>query len=287
MPRPDAAKSMDLIHTIPELNQRLRTAGPVAFVPTMGNLHAGHLDLVRLAREHGATVVASVFVNPLQFGPQEDFEAYPRTLEADCAQLQAAGCDVVFAPNVAEMYPVPQQMTIAPPPIANDLCGAFRPGHFQGVATVVAKLFNIVQPAAAVFGKKDYQQLFVIRALAQQLNYPLQIIAAETLRAADGLALSSRNGYLSEQERQQAPQLYCILQAVAAQMQNGSREVAALEQGARGELEALGWRVDYIAVRDAETLLAPLAGTKIFVVLGAAWLGRTRLIDNIEVFVRV
>jgi pantoate--beta-alanine ligase len=287
MPRPDTAENMELIHTIPELQQRLRSAGAVAFVPTMGNLHAGHLELVRLARAHGATVVASIFVNPLQFGPQEDFDAYPRTLEADCAQLQSAGCDVVFAPSVSEMYPVPQQIEIVPPPIARELCGAFRPGHFQGVATVVAKLFNIVQPAAAVFGKKDYQQLFVIRALVQQLNYPLRIVAAETLRAADGLALSSRNGYLSEQERQQAPRLYAVLQALAAQLKNGSRDFSALEQGACSELESLGWRVDYIAVRDAGTLLAPLAATQAFVVLGAAWLGKTRLIDNIEVSVPV
>lgn len=274
---------MDLIHTIAALNQRLRTAGDVAFVPTMGNLHTGHLALIGRAREHGATVVASIFVNPLQFGPQEDFDAYPRTLEADCAQLQAAGCDVVFAPSVSEMYPAPQQMSIMPPPIASDLCGAFRPGHFAGVATVVAKLFNIVQPAVAVFGKKDYQQLFVIRALVQQFNYPLQIVAAETTRAADGLALSSRNRYLSEQERQQAPQLYRSLCAIADHVRQGGRDMAALEQGARAELQALGWRVDYVAVRDADTLLAPSAGTKTFVVLGAAWLGRTRLIDNIEV----
>ncbi len=278
---------MDLIHTIPELQQRLHSAGSVAFVPTMGNLHAGHLELVRLARAHGATVVASIFVNPLQFGPQEDFDAYPRTLDADCAQLQSAGCDVVFAPSVAEMYSVPQQIEILPPPIARELCGAFRPGHFQGVATVVAKLFNIVQPAVALFGKKDYQQLFVIRALVQQLNYPLRIVAAETLRAADGLALSSRNGYLSEQERQQAPRLYAVLQSLAAQIKNGNRDFSALEQGASRELETLGWRVDYIAVRDAGTLLAPLAATQAFVVLGAAWLGKTRLIDNIEVSVAV
>lgn len=278
---------MDLIHTIPALQQRLHSAGSVAFVPTMGNLHAGHLELVRLARAHGATVVASIFVNPLQFGPQEDFDAYPRTLDTDCTQLKSAGCDVVFAPSVAEMYPVPQQIEILPPPIARELCGAFRPGHFQGVATVVAKLFNIVQPAVALFGKKDYQQLFVIRALVQQLNYPLRIVAAETLRAADGLALSSRNGYLSEQERQQAPQLYAVLQALAAQIKNGNREFSALEQGACSELESQGWRVDYIAVRDAGTLLAPLAATQAFVVLGAAWLGKTRLIDNIEVSVPV
>ena len=242
---------------------------------------------MRLARVHGATVVASIFVNPLQFGPQEDFEAYPRTLEADCAQLQAAGCDVVFAPSVAEMYPVPQQIEILPPPIARDLCGAFRPVHFQGVATVVAKLFNIVQPAVALFGKKDYQQLFVIRALVQQLNYPLRIVAAETLRAADGLALSSRNGYLSEQERQQAPRLYRLLQALAAQLESGNRDFLELEQGARTELESLGWRVDYVAVRDAGTLLQPSGATQNFVVLGAAWLGKTRLIDNIEVSVAV
>jgi len=274
---------MDLIHRIADLNERLRNVGSVAFVPTMGNLHTGHLELVRLACTHGSTVVASIFVNPLQFGPQEDFDAYPRTLEADCAQLQAAGCDVVFAPSVTEMYPVQQQIEIVPPPISRELCGAFRPTHFQGVATVVAKLFNIVQPSVAVFGKKDYQQLFVIRALVQQLNYPLQIVAAETTRAADGLALSSRNGYLSEPERQQAPRLYHELQTIAAQLGAGSRAYAILEQGAQRELEALGWRVDYISVRDLNTLMAPIEGTQAFVVLGAAWLGKTRLIDNIEV----
>lgn len=279
-----AQKNMDVIHTIPALNARLRTAGRVAFVPTMGNLHAGHLALVRSAREHGDCVVVSIFVNPLQFGPQEDFQAYPRSLEADCAQLAAADCDVVFAPSVAEMYPVPQQLEITPPAIANDLCGAFRPGHFQGVLTVVAKLFNIAQPTVAVFGKKDYQQLAVIRALVQQLNFSLEIVAAETLRAADGLALSSRNAYLSTQERSQAPYLHSILQTVAAQLKTGRRDWSALEQGASQELKARAWRVDYIAVRDANTLLTPSAATQNFVVLGAAWLGRTRLIDNVEVF---
>ena len=274
---------MDLIQSIDALRQRLAAADRVVLVPTMGNLHAGHLDLVRLAREHGTTVITSIFVNPLQFGPQEDFQAYPRTLEADCAQLQAAGCDVVFAPSVAEMYLVPQQMEIVQPPLANDLCGAFRPGHFQGVATVVAKLFNIVQPSVAVFGKKDYQQLLVIRALVQQLNYPLRIVAGETLRAADGLALSSRNEYLSEIERQQAPRLYGTLHSVVTQLQQGHRDYSALEQGARNALEALGWRVDYVAIRDASTLQAPVAATQDLVVLGAAWLGKTRLIDNIEV----
>ena len=274
---------MDVIHTIAILNQRLREAGKVAFVPTMGNLHAGHLELMRIAREHGDTVVVSIFVNPLQFGPKEDFQKYPRTLEEDCALLRTAGCDVVFAPSVEEMYPVPQQVEIIPPTIANELCGAFRPGHFQGVATVVAKLFNIVQPAAAVFGKKDYQQLFVIQAVVQQLNYPVRIVAAETLRAKDDLALSSRNGYLTEQERQEAPRLYRTLQTVARQLREGGRDYAALEGSARRELELKGWRVDYVSVRDPHTLLPPAGNIECFVVLGAAWLGITRLIDNIEV----
>ena len=218
---------MDIIHRIPDLKQRLATAGPVVFVPTMGNLHAGHLQLVRAARAHGKTVVTSIFVNPLQFGPNEDFDTYPRTLDADCAQLQTVGCDVVFAPNVTEMYPTQQQIEILTPPFAQELCGAFRPGFFQGVATVVAKLFNIVQPAVALFGKKDYQQLFVIRALVQQLNFPIEIIAVETLRAVDDLALSSRNGYLSETERQQAPQLYRALQTVAEQLHAGARSLGS------------------------------------------------------------
>ena len=274
---------MDVINTITALKQGLREGGKVAFVPTMGNLHAGHLALLRVAREHGDTVVASIFVNPLQFGPSEDYQDYPRTLEADCDKLRAAGCDVVFAPSVAEMYPVPQQIEIIPPHIANELCGAVRPGHFQGVATVVAKLFNIVRPAAAVFGKKDFQQLFVIQALVRQLNFPLRIVAAETLRAEDGLALSSRNGYLTEQERQQAPYLYLTLQAVAAQLHRGARDYIALENQARRELELKAWRVDYISIRDPQTLLPPVENDGRFVVLGAAWLGATRLIDNIEV----
>jgi pantoate--beta-alanine ligase len=274
---------MDVIYTITALQQGLREAGRVAFVPTMGNLHAGHLALLRMAREHGDTVVASIFVNPLQFGPTEDYQDYPRTLEADCDKLRGAGCDVVFAPSVAEMYPVAQQIEIIPPPIAGELCGAFRPGHFQGVATIVAKLFNIVRPAAAVFGKKDFQQLFVIQALVRQLNFPLRIVAAETLRAEDGLALSSRNGYLTEQERNQAPHLYRTLQATAAQLEQGARDYSALENQARRELESNAWRVDYLSIRDPQTFLQPAENSVHFVVLGAAWLGGTRLIDNIEV----
>lgn len=274
---------MRVIHSVAELRAALRGETETAFVPTMGNLHVGHLDLVRIAREQGGCVVASIFVNPLQFGPNEDFDSYPRTLDADCAQLQAAGCDVVFAPSVREMYPVPQQIDVTPPAMAGELCGAFRPGHFQGVCTVVAKLFNIVQPQVAVFGKKDYQQLAVIRAMVRELNFPIRIVGGETVRAADGLALSSRNGYLSESERAEAPRLYRQLSEMALQLRAGQRDFAALTAAARQVLEQQGWRVDYIEIRDADSLLAP-AGDGL-VVLGAAWLGQTRLIDNIEVLV--
>ncbi len=274
---------MDVIHTIQALQERLRVADTVAFVPTMGNLHAGHLALVRSARKHGRCVVVSIFVNPLQFGPSEDFQTYPRTLDADCAQLEQAGADVVFAPSVAEMYPTPQQVEIVPPPIASELCGAFRPGHFQGVVTVVAKLFNIVQPTVAVFGKKDYQQLFVIQAMAREMNFPVQIVGAETLRAEDGLALSSRNGYLSAQDRQEAPRLYRALSSLADQLTSGARDYAQLEASARQTLQSNGWRVDYVSVRDARSLMPPAGAINQLVVLGAAWVGATRLIDNIEV----
>lgn len=274
---------MDLISTIQALDERLADAGVISFVPTMGNLHEGHLDLVRLARAHGETVVASIFVNPLQFGPNEDFLKYPRTLSEDCAKLEQAGCDVVFAPSVNEMYATPQQTEILPPPVADELCGAFRPGHFRGVATVVAKLFNIVQPAVAVFGKKDYQQLFVIRTMVRELNFPIRIVGAETVRAGDGLALSSRNGYLSPAERAEAPRLYRALSEIAGALQQGDQDLVALEANACRELESNGWRVDYVSVRDPHTLLPPTEPLDRFVVLGAAWLGATRLIDNIEV----
>lgn len=276
---------MEVIATIRALDERLMQAGRVAFVPTMGNLHEGHLALVRLARAHGDTVVVSIFVNPLQFGPNEDFHKYPRTLAEDCAKLETVGCDVVFAPTVTEMYPTPQQTEILPPPVADELCGAFRPGHFRGVATVVAKLFNIVQPSVAVFGKKDYQQLFIIRSMVRELNFPIQILAGETVRAEDGLALSSRNAYLTPAQRAEAPRLYRSLAAVAAALARGERDYAALEANARRELESNGWRVDYVSVRDAATLAVPAGNPQELVVLGAAWLGETRLIDNVEVAV--
>jgi pantoate--beta-alanine ligase len=273
---------MDIIHDIATLRSRLKAEASIAFVPTMGNLHEGHLALARQARPHGQCVVVSIFVNPIQFGPGEDFDKYPRTLEADCAKLEGLA-DVVFAPTVAEMYPVAQEIFVKPPAVAGELCGAYRPGHFRGVATVVLKLFNIVQPDAAVFGKKDYQQLHVIRAMVQQLNLPVEIVGAETERAADGLALSSRNGYLNPAERTEAVRLSQNLARMQQSIVSGNNDFAALEQAARADLEVHGWRVDYISVRNATTLAPAVAEDADLVALAAAWLGSTRLIDNVEI----
>jgi pantoate--beta-alanine ligase len=274
---------MQVFHTAADLRAALAGQAGTALVPTMGNLHAGHVSLIELAKRHGQPVVASIFVNPLQFGAGEDFERYPRTLEADCEKLAAAGCDLVFAPDVAELYPVPQTFTVQPPDsLANDLCGAFRPGHFSGVATVVLKLFNLVQPRVSVFGKKDFQQLFVIRELVRQFNLPIEIIAGATLREADGLALSSRNAYLGTSERIQAAALQRELAAIVASVQAGERDFEALAASAVRRLKMAGWRVDYVALRDAETLQVPTPASTQLVALGAAWLGNTRLIDNIE-----
>ena len=274
---------MQLYHTAAELRAALSGQKNIAFVPTMGNLHAGHISLLELAKQHGHPVVASIFVNPLQFGAGEDFERYPHTLDADCEKLAAAGCDMVFAPDVAEVYPVPQTFTVCPPDsLAQDLCGAFRPGHFTGVATVVLKLFNLVQPKMAVFGKKDFQQLLAIRELVRQFNLPIEILAGDTLREASGLAMSSRNGYLSESERVQAAQLQSQLAAIVAAIQAGERDFEALCATASRHLKMAGWRVDYVALRDAATLQPPTSGSTRLVVLGAAWLGATRLIDNID-----
>jgi pantoate--beta-alanine ligase len=273
---------MHLIHSVAELRARLAGEASVAFVPSMGNLHAGHLDLVRIARQHGACVVVSIFVNPLQFGMGEDFDQYPRTLEADCVQLQGLA-DVVFAPSVAEMYPVPQTMRVTPPPIASELCGATRPGHFSGVATVVLKLFNLVQPQVAVFGKKDYQQLHIVRQLVAQFNLPIAIVGGETVRAEDGLALSSRNQYLSIEERNEAVSLAQTLQRVQQNLRAGARDFAAQERQAVAALAGRGWDVDYVAIRAQATLAEPAPGERELVVLAAARLGRTRLIDNLEI----
>jgi pantoate--beta-alanine ligase len=274
---------MKLIHTAADLRAALRHQTGTAFVPTMGNLHAGHASLVELAKQHGQPVVASIFVNPLQFGAGEDFERYPRTLDADCDKLAAAGCDIVFAPDASQIYPTPQTFTVQPPAeLADDLCGAFRPGHFSGVATVVLKLFNLVQPQTAVFGRKDFQQLCVIRELIQQFNLPVKVIAGATLREPDGLAMSSRNGYLNAAERIQAPGLYRELAAIAEALNSGERDNAMLAAAAKKRLKMAGWNVDYIEVRDADTLRPTTSGTHRFVVLGAAWMGKTRLIDNLE-----
>ena len=278
---------MQVIHRVDELRARLAGETSVSLVPTMGNLHAGHIALAELARNHGQCVVASIFVNPLQFGANEDFSSYPRTLQQDCDKLEAAGVDIVFAPSVEEMYPVAQTVFVEPPPIADELCGATRPGHFRGMATVVLKLFNMVffnttQPQTALFGKKDFQQLFIIRALVRQLNLPIAIVAGETVRETDGLAMSSRNGYLSSAERLEAPRLQRTLTQVAQAVQQGRRDYAALEAQAAQYLTQLGWIVDYISLRAAATLMPAAAEDRQLVVLGAARLGRTRLIDNLE-----
>jgi len=274
---------MHVIHTAGELRAALKGQADIAFVPTMGNLHAGHVSLVELAKQRGQPVVASIFVNPLQFGVGEDFERYPRTLDADCEKLAAGGCDMVFAPDVSEIYPVPQTYTVQPPAdLANDLCGAFRHGHFSGVATVVLKLFNLVRPRMAVFGKKDFQQLFMIRELVRQFNLPIDIIAGDTLRETDGLAMSSRNGYLTPVERAQAPGLYRELAALVERLNLSEADFDVLTATASRRLKMAGWNVDYVEVRNAETLRAASATVRHHVVLGAAWLGKTRLIDNIE-----
>ena len=274
---------MQIIRTIEEMRQWRRSHDSVAFVPTMGNLHAGHLALVAQAKQAERHTVVSIFVNRLQFGQGEDFGRYPRTLEADAEKLRAAGVDALFVPDEAELYPrVAQQYQVEPPNLQNELCGAFRPGHFRGVATVVCKLFNIVQPDTACFGKKDYQQLVVIQGMVDDLNIPVRIIPVDTGRATDGLALSSRNQYLKPEERAEAPQLYRSLQAVADTVRGGSRDYAALEEQARRGLASRGWQVDYIEIRAAGSLNTARVGDKQLVVLGAARLGGTRLIDNIE-----
>ncbi|MBA4341738.1 MAG: pantoate--beta-alanine ligase [Methylibium sp.] len=278
---------MKVIHSIAELRQALGSS-PRGFVPTMGNLHEGHLSLVRqakaaMAADHGGgPVVASIFVNRLQFAPHEDFDTYPRTLERDCTLLEGAGCDFVFAPSEAELYPEPQGYKVTPPnELADILEGHFRPGFFTGVCTVVHKLFNIVQPTLAAFGKKDYQQLMVIRRMVAQLALPVQIIGGETTRSELGLALSSRNGYLSEAERAEALRLSRTLKAMIARWQGGERDVAAIEAAALQALRDAGWAPDYMVLRRQRDLGAPAEDAPL-VVLGAARLGTTRLIDNLE-----
>jgi pantoate--beta-alanine ligase len=274
---------MQIHSAIPVLRTALQGRGRIVFVPTMGNLHDGHIALMTQARALGDTVVASIFVNRLQFGPNEDFDQYPRTFDADCARLRAAGVDVLFAPTERDLYPEPQEYVVEPPAIQHQLDGEFRPGHFRGVATVVLKLFNIVQPQVALFGKKDYQQLMVLRNMTRQLALPIEIVGGETVRAGDGLALSSRNGYLSPAERSEAPRLYRVLTQLRDAVRAGARDYAALEREASGELDRHGWRTDYVAVRQQTDLQVPQDGNTPLVVLAASRLGSTRLIDNIEI----
>jgi pantoate--beta-alanine ligase len=278
---------MDLIQTAEALRERLERAKEVAFVPTMGNLHEGHLSLMRLGKRHADCVVASIFVNRLQFGPNEDFDRYPRTFESDCAKLESEGVDVLFAPHEHEMYPTPQVYRVQPPPVGDELDGAFRPGFFNGVCTVVLKLFNLVQPDYAVVGKKDRQQLKLVRGMVQQFNLPIQIVPGETVRSGDGLALSSRNNYLSPSERSEAPRLYQTLRGVADAIASGRTDYANLEAAGRADLARHGWKVDYIAVRNGIGLRIPhpegFDHPNLLIVLGAATLGTTRLIDNVDV----
>jgi len=274
---------MQIHSAIPDLRAALKNRSRMVFVPTMGNLHAGHIALMTKARALGDTVVASIFVNRLQFGPNEDFDKYPRTFADDCAKLTAAGVDLLFAPTESDLYPEPQQYQVDPPEIQNQLEGEFRPGHFRGVATVVLKLFNIVQPQLAVFGKKDYQQLMVLRNMTRQLALPIEIIGGETVRAADGLALSSRNAFLTPAERCVAPRLNRVLNAIADAVRAGERNFAQLEKAAAAELDAHGWKTDYVAVRQQCDLQAPQPGNSELVALAASRLGAPRLIDNVEI----
>ena len=274
---------MKIAHTIADLRAHLANYQRPALVPTMGNLHDGHLALIRQAKPLGDVTVASIFVNRLQFAPHEDFDTYPRTLQADAAKLEAAGCEVIFAPSEKELYPEPQGYKVLPPPeLADILEGHFRPGFFTGVCTVVTKLFNCVQPRVAVFGKKDYQQQMIIRRMVQQFALPIEIVTGDTLRAPDGLALSSRNGYLSESERAEAVQLSLALKGMAEALRAGEKDIASLEARAMKALTDRGWKPDYLVARRRSDLQAPQAGDAL-VVLGAARLGTTRLIDNLEV----
>ncbi|ADI30527.1 pantoate--beta-alanine ligase [Methylotenera versatilis] len=278
---------MQIINTIAELRSVLKNQSNVAFVPTMGNLHAGHIQLVEVAKQHAECVVVSIFVNPLQFGPNEDLASYPRTLEADCGKLKTAGASIVFTPSVEEMYQdfdginLNQTMSITLPSIANELCGASRPGHFAGVATVVMKLFNMVQPSIAVFGQKDFQQLFIIKQMVKQFNLPINIIGVDTVREPSGLAMSSRNGYLTDAQRASASQLNSALQSIIQSVMCGNKDYAQLELQAKSTLNSQGWLADYISIRSSLTLLLASSTDTNLVVLGAAKLGNTRLIDNL------
>ncbi len=274
---------MDIITSVTALRERLQREPNNVFVPTMGNLHEGHIGLIRIGKPKAACTVVSIFVNRLQFGPKEDFERYPRTFQTDCNKLMNAGVDVVFAPDEKEIYPEPQTFTVEPSELQHVLDGGFRPGHFRGVATVVLKLFNMVMPHAAIFGKKDFQQYLVLRDMVRQLALPVEIIPAETVRAADGLALSSRNGYLSAPERVEAPRLYSLLKGAKERIGKGEHNYQRIELESMALLSQHGWAPQYISVRRRADLQQPSAADRELVVLAAAYLGKTRLIDNIEI----
>jgi pantoate--beta-alanine ligase len=262
-----------------------RAAGErIVFVPTMGNLHAGHVSLIEAAKHHGKRFVASIFVNPMQFGPNEDFAHYPRTPTQDASMLEGAGCDLMFMPEVAEIYPngADRATRIEVPDISNILCGEFRPGHFEGVATVVAKLFHIVDPDVAIFGEKDFQQLTIIRRMVADLCLRVEVVGAPTVRESDGLAMSSRNQYLDEQQRNLAPSIYRQLQQAVIALKAGERDFAKIEATGRASLDGIGFRTDYFSVRDARSLLPATPDTRQFVVLVASRLGKARLIDNVQ-----
>ena len=274
---------MHLLKTIAELRSWRRQQNQVALVPTMGNLHAGHISLCMTARAHADQVVVSIFVNPLQFGEGEDYQTYPRTFDEDWARLEAAGVDALFYPSAEQLYPRgAQQYHVEPSALQHELCGHFRPGHFRGVTTVVSKLFNIVQPDCALFGKKDYQQLKVIEGFVRDLDFPVKIIPVATGRADDGLALSSRNAYLTPDERTEAPRLYRHLDRIRQALLAGIGDYLALTTAASADLTQHGWQVDYVEIREQHGLLPAQAADRALVVLAAARLGRTRLIDNIE-----
>lgn len=274
---------MDIIHSAAALRERLQREPNNVFVPTMGNLHDGHIQLIDIAKPRAACTVVSIFVNRLQFGPREDFDRYPRTLDADAARLKAAGVHVLFMPDEKEIYPEAQTFVVEPSDLQHILEGAHRPGHFRGVATVVLKLFNLVMPHSAIFGKKDYQQYLVLRDMVRQFALPIEIIPAETVRAEDGLALSSRNGYLTPAERSEAPRLYRVLRNARGEIAMGARDYQRIELNAMAELARNGWKPDYVTLRRQTDLQPPQAGDRDLVILAAARLGRTRLIDNVEV----
>lgn len=271
---------MEIITDIASLRARLQDEASIALVPTMGNLHAGHLSLVRIAQQHAGCTVVSIFVNRLQFAPHEDYDRYPRTQENDCRLLEENGVDIVFIPGEKTLFPVPQEFQLLLPPVADTLEGAYRPGFFRGVTTVVLKLFNIVQPQVAIFGEKDYQQLQIIRRMVTQLNLPIEIIAGQTIRAEDGLALSSRNNYLDNIQRQKASELARNLKKIGESIASGERNFSHLEWSAIERLNMQGWKVDYISVRQQCMLLPATACDSDLVILGAAWLDKIRLIDN-------